>query len=51
MTEKPDAKKCPTCSTPLRVLMFMGEQVDGYVCDPCSTWFHPDSLEPLAVVL
>lgn len=32
--------KCPDCQSELRVLLFMGVQPDGYVCEKCKILFR-----------
>jgi len=47
MTEE---KQCPKCSEVLRVLLFLGVQPDGLVCQQCHIWYT-DDLQPLAYVI
>ena len=47
--EKGDAK-CPQCGSILKVLLFLGVQPDGYVCETCKLWYS-DDLKPLAAVI
>lgn len=32
---------CPECDTVLKVLLFMGEIPDGYVCPKCKLYYPP----------
>ncbi|MGE0682965.1 MAG: hypothetical protein AB7P69_18935 [Candidatus Binatia bacterium] len=43
-------KTCPTCTAPLKVLLFLGITPDGYVCETCQMYFN-DDLKPLARML
>ena len=45
-----EEQRCPKCGEVLKVLLFMGVQPDGYVCERCELWFN-DELEPLARVI
>ena len=47
--EKSKAKvKCPECgSKKVKVLMFMGAQPDGYVCESCNAVLDLDTLRVL----
>lgn len=42
---------CPYCNNELRVLLFMGVQPDGYICDTCRLWLDNTDLHPLATVI
>jgi len=33
---------CPKCNAEVQVLLFMGVQPDGFVCEKCRTYFAPD---------
>lgn len=44
-----ETKPCPHCGAPMRPMLFMGVQPDGYVCDVCSVWCTDDG-QPLAIV-
>jgi len=49
--ERPkEEKTCPQCGEIMKVLLFLGVQPDGYVCERCEVWFN-DELKPLAQVL
>ena len=50
MERAKDETMCPQCGKVLKVLLFMGVQPDGYVCERCEVWFN-DDLKPLARVL
>jgi hypothetical protein len=50
MEETSAEKTCPQCGQVLKVLLFMGVQPDGYVCERCELYFN-DDLKPLARVL
>lgn len=41
---------CPQCGNELNVLLFMGKQPDGYVCDRCGVWLS-ENLKRLAHVI
>lgn len=47
--------KCPKCDTVMTVLLFMGVQLDGYICPTCNILYPVDEndapqFEPLAKV-
>jgi len=46
-----DEKKCPECGRELKVLLFLGVEPDGFVCEACKVWFEPENLRPLARVI
>jgi hypothetical protein len=39
--------KCPECGNGLKVLLFLGVEPDGFVCEICRVWFD-DTLKALA---
>jgi DNA-directed RNA polymerase subunit RPC12/RpoP len=45
-----ELKRCPTCGSILKVLLFLGVQPDGYVCKRCHTYYAED-LTPLALMI
>lgn len=52
---KIEKKYCPDpfkngCHEELKVLLFMGIEPDGYVCQKCKIYFSED-LEPIAYVI
>ena len=42
--------QCPECDHELKVLLFLGVEPDGFVCEICKVWFD-DELKPLAKIL
>ena len=42
--------KCPECGNELKVLLFLGVEPDGFVCEICKVWID-DELKPLAKIL
>jgi rubredoxin len=46
-----DEQKCPECGHELKILLFLGVEPDGFVCEICKVWFDPENLKPLAKVL
>ena len=46
----PPDMKCPQCGHDLKVMLFLGVEPDGFVCEICEVWFD-DELKPLAEIL